>query len=418
MKKEILVLVLVLSSLLLVGCGGGGGSQSTTTSVNQITGYFIDSPVSGLTYETKLKKGVTGSDGSFTYSPSDPTIIFKLGSIELGTINIKDLNSDNKLFIQDLAGVSRDSIDNEKVLKIAMFLQSLDTGENPNAITLKQTDLDKFTESKSIDDIDIVKELKSIAIKPKPLSEVKKHLNNTIKKYHEANTITEISHNGYEYKIVTSPITNKRWLDRNLGASAVCTKSIDDKSEGFTNESYVTSQEDCFGDLYQWGRLKDGHEQRDSNIISSIASNIVNVGINFIKGDESLFDWTNKDNNGALRFAQWSKTDGTSICPIGFRVPTSIELYRETVSYTGTNDESIGKVKVENRDTAFKNFLRFPVAGQRNWGGSLNNEGKDGYVWSNSVVDSLVRNVYFEYSGAYGDYYDRSGGFSVRCVED
>jgi hypothetical protein len=39
--------------------------------------------------------------------------------------------------------------------------------------------------------------------------------------------------------------TGKVWLDRNLGARQVCTSSTDAA---------------CFGDLYQWGRAKDGHE--------------------------------------------------------------------------------------------------------------------------------------------------------------
>jgi hypothetical protein len=38
-------------------------------------------------------------------------------------------------------------------------------------------------------------------------------------------------------------------LARNLGALQVCTSSTDAA---------------CFGDLYQWGRAKDGHESRTS----------------------------------------------------------------------------------------------------------------------------------------------------------
>jgi hypothetical protein len=55
--------------------------------------------------------------------------------------------------------------------------------------------------------------------------------------------------NGLTYALVTSPDTGKVWLDRNLGARQVCTSSTD---------------EACYGDLYQWGRAKDGHESRTS----------------------------------------------------------------------------------------------------------------------------------------------------------
>ena len=48
-----------------------------------------------------------------------------------------------------------------------------------------------------------------------------------------------ISHNGKSYGTVTSSYTGKVWLDRNLGASQVCT-ALDDTA--------------CYGDYYQWGR--------------------------------------------------------------------------------------------------------------------------------------------------------------------
>jgi hypothetical protein len=54
---------------------------------------------------------------------------------------------------------------------------------------------------------------------------------------------------GLEYKLVLSPDTGRVWLDRNLGARQVCTSSTDAA---------------CYGDLYQWGRAKDGHESRTS----------------------------------------------------------------------------------------------------------------------------------------------------------
>jgi hypothetical protein len=53
--------------------------------------------------------------------------------------------------------------------------------------------------------------------------------------------------------------TGKVWLDRNLGARQVCTSSTDAA---------------CFGDLYQWGRAKDGHESRTSGTTETLASSI------------------------------------------------------------------------------------------------------------------------------------------------
>jgi hypothetical protein len=45
-------------------------------------------------------------------------------------------------------------------------------------------------------------------------------------------------------------------MDRNLGAARVATSSTD---------------EEAYGDLYQWGRGTDGHEKRGS-LISSVPS--------------------------------------------------------------------------------------------------------------------------------------------------
>jgi len=78
----------------------------------------------------------------------------------------------------------------------------------------------------------------------------------------EESTPTSIMHNGVGYNTVTSPHTGKVWLDRNLGATQVCT----------TTGSKNTS---CFGDYYQWGRSTDGHERlssetRNTRIITGI----------------------------------------------------------------------------------------------------------------------------------------------------
>jgi len=52
----------------------------------------------------------------------------------------------------------------------------------------------------------------------------------------------------------TIVVNHRTWLDRNLGASKVA-DSMDD------NASY--------GDLYQWGRGADGHEERNSTITTT-----------------------------------------------------------------------------------------------------------------------------------------------------
>ncbi len=228
---------------------------------------------------------------------------------------------------------------------------------------------------------------------------------------------TTIVHNGTEYKVLTSPITGKQWLDRNLGATSVCTKSRDDFK---SDKEYITDQKACFGDLYQWGRLKDGHEKINSSSSKNLKANdITSIKNNsFITVTSSPYDWTSLDSNGNLRKTQWSKTDGSSVCPTGFRVPTIQELRSETVDYYKKTDEAVGAVKVINRDTAFKNFLKMPTAGYRNGRHSgLSYQGAYGHIWSTSV--NANKSVYLNFTKKDAGEYKmfRETGFSVRCIK-
>lgn len=56
-----------------------------------------------------------------------------------------------------------------------------------------------------------------------------------------------------EINEILNPITNRIWMDRNIGAARVA-------------ES--TSDELAYGDLYQWGRFSDGHQCRNSSTTS------------------------------------------------------------------------------------------------------------------------------------------------------
>ena len=203
-----------------------------------------------------------------------------------------------------------------------------------------------------------------------------------------------VVHNGVTYSTVKSPFTEKIWLDRNLGASRVCT-ALDDI--------------DCYGDYYQWGRNSDGHEKLDSNTTDIQATDINSAGTDFITSSAIYdYDWAQAvDGDGFLRAANWSKTDGTSVCPVGFRVPTITELLDETLN-----------ADVVNSVTAFENFLKLPSAGYRDReDASMKVEGDYVMVWSSSVTD--VRSDYIYISDSANTYYYyRSSAHSVRCIED
>jgi hypothetical protein len=223
---------------------------------------------------------------------------------------------------------------------------------------------------------------------------------------------------GLVYNTVTSPHTGRVWLDRNLGATMVCTESRD--SGKFADDAaYVTSQQNCFGDYYQWGRNTDGHEKSTSNSVdandSTLATDVITVGHGdfIISNSTYQYDWA-KDGNNKLLIRGWSKTDGTSVCPVGYRVPFFGELRDETYGLSG----------FDNRSDAFESFLKLPSAGYRDYdSGSLEYRGSYGSLWSTSVGTLSGYYGRAEYSYFYSSnasHYDSylTYGRSVRCIKD
>lgn len=197
---------------------------------------------------------------------------------------------------------------------------------------------------------------------------------------------------GVSYGAVVSPVTKRVWLDRNLGASQVCT-AHDDAA--------------CYGDYYQWGRETDGHEKSTSATTKTQATDIINAGSEYV----TWIDWTTADSDGALRAANWSKTDGTSICPVGYRVPTIEELSYETAAFEGDTE-------VYYNLKAFNSFLKLPSAGIR-YSGDLSEQGKGGVVWSSTRAGNSNAFYYYFFAGTASTY---EKGFtqanSIRCIKD
>jgi hypothetical protein len=199
-------------------------------------------------------------------------------------------------------------------------------------------------------------------------------------------------HNEFVYGTVVSPYTGKVWLDRNLGASRVCIRP-DDTS--------------CYGDYYQWGRNYDGHQYYKSMITNTLATSISSAGSRFIAvADTMEFDWLETSTD--LRSINWSKTDGSTVCPVGFRVPTVDELVSETI------DRGVVDSK-----TAFHNFLKLPLSGYREGiTGDFYSRGSWGHMWTSSIYAFGASAFYYGSNNAFTDLEFRSFGLSVRCIED
>lgn len=191
------------------------------------------------------------------------------------------------------------------------------------------------------------------------------------------------------------------WMDRNLGATQV-PQSINDP--------------DGFGDLFQWGRLDDEHQDRNSFITEQI-SNHYDPGHNMFiiyPGEYFPFDWLDPQNNNL-----WQGSGGiNNPCPPGWRVPTETELEDERNSWSPANASG----------AFYSSSLKWPASGiRRHHTGAIEEAGERGSVWSSSYAEENKNAGWF---GSIGLRYTsdvstthtinvpRASGYSVRCVRD
>jgi uncharacterized protein (TIGR02145 family) len=201
-----------------------------------------------------------------------------------------------------------------------------------------------------------------------------------------------------EVQTVKNPKTGRIWMDRNLGATQVATSSTDSLS---------------FGDLYQWGRINDGHEIRTSDVTrdSSITDNPGHA--KFIIGNYNG-DWRNEPNDKL-----WSSLNLNNVCPTGFHIPSRDEWEKEIETWDTPNFKG-----------AYNSILKLPLAGMRGTKavGDNNNEfysseivgtGKLGVYWSG---ESTYRTSFSLYIGEQFNLIDGGGerwsGRSIRCIKD
>jgi hypothetical protein len=201
------------------------------------------------------------------------------------------------------------------------------------------------------------------------------------------------------YGSLVSPTTGICYLDRNLGASAVAAASNDYQG---------------YGDLFQWGRLADGHQLMTwtsstsgtavNGTTSTLSTTDVpgnNLFITSTSPVTSPNDWRSTANDNL-----WQGASGiNNPCPSGWSVPTQADWAAET--------------GVTNTPTAYTQ-LKLTAAGSRYYGsGNLSFAGSFGRYWSSTVappysywlnLTSTSRTLSATVSGG-----ARTNGYSVRC---
>ena len=185
------------------------------------------------------------------------------------------------------------------------------------------------------------------------------------------------------------------WMDRHLGAEPMPFMPAADASNG--------ADPRLFGDLYQWGRLTDGHQKRQSATTYTLSETDVPGHDHFIMINNTPFDWRTPQNNDL-----WQGEEGiNNPCPPGWRLPTDAELTAEILSWDQQNPSG-----------AFNSPLKWPVGGYRNSMGELLNEGSWGLAWSTTVSGTGVRMLYYYGPVATMVTLNRAFGVNVRCVRE
>jgi hypothetical protein len=224
MKRLNSLILSTITAGFLVGCGGGGSSSGAPLAT---TGTLIDNIISGVKYVNGTDTGYTDSNGNFPYTSG--LVEFYLGDIKLGELS--SMTSDNKVFIQDIIGIDRTNTTDNKLLKIAGLLQSLDSDSSTDEIEINSSDFTKFENTnKTIDDLNISTILTSNGFSVKTPEEVRAHIINSQKQHGVISDTTAI-------ELVSSSITNGQ-TGVSTNASIVLTFSEDIPKQYLTNEYF------------------------------------------------------------------------------------------------------------------------------------------------------------------------------------
>ncbi|MCK5728727.1 MAG: DUF1800 family protein [Methylococcales bacterium] len=165
-----------LSILFLVAC------NTSTPNKQRITGVVLDSAIEGLNYKcANDETGVTTAEGQF--SCEQFPVQFFVGSLAISA-ELNSIATDGKMFLGDLLGLDRSNTSDDRVLNLAVLLQSLDDDNNPeNGIQLTSVAKSNFTVEQHIDDMsstDINTQLTAMGKTVVAVNDAQSHLISTL----------------------------------------------------------------------------------------------------------------------------------------------------------------------------------------------------------------------------------------------
>ena len=196
--------------------------------------------------------------------------------------------------------------------------------------------------------------------------------------------------NGLEYQVVTSPYTGRIWMDRNLGATRVAT---------------AVNDAPAYGDLFQFRKPDDGHQNRDSETTTEISTSITPINNKFFIG---TLRWCDGDYPG------WDDVARTNLpAPKGWRMPTFAEFHSEVQAM-------INEGTTMNTQAIFDSFFKMPTAGARNYlNGVINTTVIRVWSTDNRFDGSSRRCAYFtssSYNSAIRTFWTE--GCTIRLIKE